>query len=66
MGASEAFVDVNFAKIRLGRSMTSAGGRARRRAVVVLGYGPYEALFLPNGHRPGGQAGARRRHGATR
>ena len=46
MGASEAFVDVNFAKILIGRSMTQQEVD-RRRNVVVLGYGPYEALFGP-------------------
>jgi putative ABC transport system permease protein len=54
MGASEAFVDVNFAKILLGRSMT-AQEVSRRRAVVVLGYGPYEALFLNRGIDPVGK-----------
>ena len=54
MGASEAFVDVNFAKIRLGRSMT-AQEVERRRPVAVLGYGPYEALFLNKGIDPVGK-----------
>ncbi|MGE3273507.1 MAG: ABC transporter permease [Vicinamibacterales bacterium] len=44
MGASERFVDVNFAKVILGRSLT-VQEVDRRRNVVVLGYGPYEALF---------------------
>jgi putative ABC transport system permease protein len=54
MGASEAFVDVNFAKILLGRSMTQQEVE-RRRAVTVLGYGPYEALFLNKGIDPIGK-----------
>jgi putative ABC transport system permease protein len=54
MGASEAFVDVNFAKILLGRSMTEQEVE-RRRAVAVLGYGPYEALFQAKGLDPIGK-----------
>ena len=54
MGASEAFVDVNFAKILLGRSMTQQEVD-RRRAVAVLGYGPYEALFQVKGIDPIGK-----------
>jgi putative ABC transport system permease protein len=54
MGASEAFVDVNFAKILLGRSMTAQEVQ-RRRAVAVLGYGPYEALFQAKGIDPIGK-----------
>ena len=54
MGASEAFVDVNFAKILLGRSMTQQEVE-RRRAVAVLGYGPYEALFEAKGIDPIGK-----------
>lgn len=44
MGTSEQFVDVNFASIEAGRTFTAQEVR-RRRQVVVLGYGPYEALF---------------------
>ena len=62
MGASEAFVDVNFAKILIGRSMTQQEVE-RRRNVVVLGYGPYEALFLAKGLDP---VGKQVRVGATR
>ena len=54
MGASEAFVDVNFAKILLGRSMTQQEVD-RRRPVAVIGYGPYEALFLAKGIDPIGK-----------
>jgi putative ABC transport system permease protein len=51
MGASERFADVNFAKMLLGRSVNEQDV-ARGRAVVVLGYGAYEALFLKNGIDP--------------
>jgi putative ABC transport system permease protein len=62
MGASEAFVDVNFARILLGRSMTQQEVE-RRRNVAVIGYGPYEALFLAKGLDP---VGKQVRVGATR
>lgn len=54
MGTSEAFVDVNFAAIVAGRVFTSQEV-ARRRAIVVLGYGPYEALFEKQGIDPIGK-----------
>jgi putative ABC transport system permease protein len=54
MGTSEAFVDVNFAKIIAGRSFTEQEVQ-RRRAVAVLGYGPYEALFEKKGIDPVGK-----------
>lgn len=54
MGTSEAFVDVNFAKLIAGRAFTEQEVQ-RRRAVVVLGYGPYEALFEKNGIDPIGK-----------
>lgn len=54
MGASEDYVAVNFAKVLLGRSLTPQEVQ-RRRAVAVLGYGPYEALFLPKGIDPIGK-----------
>ncbi len=53
-GASEAYVDVNFAKIVLGRSIT-AQEVERRRNVAVIGYGPYEALFERSGLDPIGK-----------
>ena len=62
MGASEAFVDVNFARILLGRSMTQQEVE-RRRNVAVIGYGPYEALFQAKGLDP---VGKQVRVGATR
>ncbi|MFP5378315.1 MAG: ABC transporter permease [Vicinamibacteria bacterium] len=54
MGASERFVDVNFATIIAGRSMTPQEVE-RRRHVAVLGYGPYEALFEKSGVDPIGK-----------
>jgi putative ABC transport system permease protein len=54
MGTSEAFVDVNFATIIAGRSFTAQEVQ-HRRAVAVLGYGPYEALFEKKGIDPVGK-----------
>lgn len=54
MGTSESFVDVNFAKIIAGRSFTGQEVQ-RRRAVAVIGYGPYEALFERGGLDPIGK-----------
>ncbi|MCA1585915.1 MAG: ABC transporter permease [Acidobacteria bacterium] len=54
MGASEVFVDVNFAKVIAGRSLTEQEVQ-RRRAVAVIGYGPYEALFEKQGLDPVGK-----------
>lgn len=54
MGASEAFVDVNFAKIIAGRSFNEQEVQ-HRRSVAVLGYGPYEALFEKKGMDPIGK-----------
>jgi putative ABC transport system permease protein len=54
MGTSEAFVDVNFAKIIAGRSFTEQEV-LHRRAVAVIGYGPYEALFEKKGIDPIGK-----------
>ena len=54
MGASEDYVSVNFASIKLGRSLTAQEVQ-RRRPVVVLGHGPYEALFEPKGIDPIGK-----------
>lgn len=54
MGASEDYVAVNFAKISLGRTLTPQEVQ-RRRPVAVLGYGPYEALFLHKGIDPVGK-----------
>jgi putative ABC transport system permease protein len=54
MGTSEAFVDVNFASIIAGRSFTQQEV-LHRRAVAVIGYGPYEALFEKRGIDPIGK-----------
>lgn len=54
MGASEAFVDVNFSKLIAGRTMT-AQEVDRRKNVAVVGYGPYEALFEKKGMDPIGK-----------
>jgi putative ABC transport system permease protein len=54
IGASEGFVDVNFAKMFAGRVFTEQEV-ARRRQVVVLGYGPYEALFAARNIDPIGK-----------
>jgi putative ABC transport system permease protein len=54
MGTSEAFVDVNFAKIIAGR-VFSAQEVEHRRQVAVIGYGPYEALFEKKGMDPIGK-----------
>jgi putative ABC transport system permease protein len=55
MGTSERFVDVNFASLHSGRVFTEQEVR-RRRQVVVLGYGPYEALFAAQGIDPIGKS----------
>ena len=54
MGTTEQFVSVNFAKIILGRTFTEAEVQ-RSRHLVVLGYGPYEALFQQKGMDPIGK-----------
>jgi len=54
MGVSERFVDVRFAKMLAGRSFTEQEVDRRRNA-AVLGYGPYEALFLKSGIDPIGK-----------
>jgi putative ABC transport system permease protein len=55
MGTSEQYVDINFAKMHLGRSFTEQEVR-RSRAVAVLGYGFYEALFEKRGIDPIGKS----------
>jgi putative ABC transport system permease protein len=55
MGTSERFVDVNFAKLQAGRVFTEQEVR-RRRQVVVLGFGPYDALFGSRGIDPIGKS----------
>jgi putative ABC transport system permease protein len=53
-GASEEFLNVNFAKMLVGR-MYTAQEVDRRRQVMVIGYGPYAALFEPRGIDPIGK-----------
>ncbi|HEX8027964.1 MAG TPA: ABC transporter permease [Vicinamibacterales bacterium] len=55
MGTTERYVDINFAKMEAGRSFTEQEV-ARGRRVAVIGYGPYEALFLNRGIDPIGKA----------
>ena len=54
MGTTDRFVEVNFAKIVAGRTFTE-GEVQRRKALAVIGYGPYEALFLKRGIDPIGK-----------
>ena len=54
MGVSERYVEINFAKMYAGRSFTSQEVD-RSRAVAVIGYGPYAALFESRGLDPIGK-----------
>jgi putative ABC transport system permease protein len=54
MGTTEQYVNINFAKMELGRSFTQQEVQ-RARPVAVIGYGPYEALFLKRGIDPIGK-----------
>ena len=54
MGTSDRYAEVNAATIVAGRSFTE-GEVQRRKAVVVLGYGPYQALFERRGLDPIGK-----------
>ena len=54
MGTTERYVDINFAKMEAGRSFTEQEV-VRGRRVAVIGYGPYEALFLSRGIDPIGK-----------
>ena len=60
IGSTERFVEINFAKMLAGRMFTEQEV-ARRRAVMVIGYGPYAALFEAARHRSGWQGRAARR-----
>jgi putative ABC transport system permease protein len=51
IGTTEQFANVNFIPVAIGRYFTESEVRHRKR-VVVLGYGPYEALFEPGGLDP--------------
>ena len=55
MGTTERYVDINFAKMEAGRSFTQQEV-TRGRQLAVIGYGPYEALFLNRGIDPIGKA----------
>jgi putative ABC transport system permease protein len=55
MGTTEEYVNINFAKMHLGRSFTQQEVQ-RARQVAVIGYGPYEALFEKRGLDPIGKA----------
>jgi putative ABC transport system permease protein len=54
MGTTERYVDINFAKMEAGRSFTEQEV-TRGRQLAVIGYGPYEALFLNRGIDPIGK-----------
>jgi putative ABC transport system permease protein len=54
LGTSERFVDVNFAKMLMGRVFTEQEVERTRR-VAVIGYGPYAALFEKRGMDPIGK-----------
>lgn len=54
MGTTEQYVNINFAKLALGRSFTQQEA-LHARPVAVLGYGPYEALFEKRGLDPIGK-----------
>ena len=54
MGTTDRFVDINFATLVAGRSFTDAEVQ-RRKALTVLGYGPYESLFEKKGLDPIGK-----------
>ena len=54
MGTTEKYVEVNFARMLLGRSFTEQEV-LRNRQVAVIGYNPYEALFAKRGIDPIGK-----------
>lgn len=54
LGTTEKYVDVNFAKMKFGRSFTAQEVQ-RNRNVAVLGHGVYEALFEKGGIDPVGK-----------
>lgn len=55
LGTTEKYVEINFAKMHTGRSFTEQEVQ-RGRAVAVIGYGPYEALFEKRGIDPIGKS----------
>jgi putative ABC transport system permease protein len=54
LGTTEQYTEINFAKMEAGRSFTQQEVQRGRR-VAVIGYGPYEALFLKRGIDPIGK-----------
>jgi putative ABC transport system permease protein len=54
IGSTERFVEINFARMMAGRVFTIQEV-SRRRNVVVIGYGPYAALFENRGIDPIGK-----------
>jgi putative ABC transport system permease protein len=55
LGTSEKYTDITFAKLSAGRVFTEQEV-TRRRAVAVLGFGPYQALFESRGIDPIGKS----------
>jgi putative ABC transport system permease protein len=55
MGTTEKYVEVNFANMFAGRSFTEQEVR-RNRAVAVIGWGVYQALFEKRGIDPVGKS----------
>ena len=54
MGTTDRFVEINFANLITGRMFTDAEVQ-RRKALAVIGYGPYESLFERKGIDPIGK-----------
>lgn len=54
MGTTDRFVEINFATLVAGRVFTDTEVQ-RRKALAVLGYGPYESLFESKGIDPVGK-----------
>jgi putative ABC transport system permease protein len=54
MGTTDRFVEINFANLVAGRIFTDAEVQ-RRKPLAVLGFGPYESLFLKRGIDPIGK-----------
>ncbi|MFA5908204.1 MAG: ABC transporter permease [Vicinamibacterales bacterium] len=54
LGTTEQYVNINFAKMHVGRAFTEQEVR-RGRPVAVIGYGPYQALFEKRGIDPIGK-----------
>jgi putative ABC transport system permease protein len=54
MGTTDRFVEISFANLIAGRIFTDSEVQ-RRKALVVIGYGPYESLFERQGIDPLGK-----------